>query len=145
MSKNKIPIVIGLYGYSSSGKTTLIERLIRELKIKGLRVSAVKQSGHPVSLDTEGKDTQRFARAGADPVVLTSTIETNVRFNRPLKIKEIIELIATIDAPDIVIIESARDEEIKKIRIGDIDLRKNTIWTYDGNFDNLLEKVLKGE
>ncbi len=145
MSKNKIPIVIGLYGYSSSGKTTLIERLIRELKIKGLRVSAVKQSGHPVSLDTEGKDTQRFARAGADPVVLTSTIETNVRFNRPLKIKEIIELIATIDAPDIVIIESARDEEIKKIRIGDIDLRKNTIWTYDGNFDNLIEKVMKGE
>lgn len=145
MSKKKNTIVIGFYGYSSSGKTTLIERLIRELKIKGLRVSAVKQSGHPVSLDTEGKDTQRFARAGADPVVLASTIETNVRFNRPLKIKEIIELIATIDAPDIVIIESARDEEIKKIRIGDIDLRKNTIWTYDGNFDNLLEKVLKGE
>ena len=78
----KKPIIVGFYGYSNSGKTTLIERLIQELVSRGKKVSAIKQSGHPVSLDTEGKDTHRFSKAGADPVILSSTIETNIMFNK---------------------------------------------------------------
>ena len=138
------PIIVGFYGYSNSGKTTLIERLIQELVSRGKKVSAIKQSGHPVGLDIEGKDTHRFSKAGADPVILSSTIITSIIFNKPLEINEIIELIATINSPNIIIIESARDTEIMKIRIGDIDIRENTVWTYDGNFDKLIEKILNG-
>jgi len=141
----KEPIIIGFYGYSNSGKTTLIERLIKELILRGKKVSAIKQSGHPVRLDTEGKDTDRFSKAGADPVILSSTIETNINFNKTLEINEIIQLITTINKPDIIIIESARDTGILKVRIGDIDIRENTIWTYDGNFDGLINKILKGK
>jgi len=140
----KKPIVVGFYGYSNSGKTTLIERLIRELMSRGKKISAIKQSKHPVSLDIEGKDTYRFSKAGADPVILSSTVETNVLFNRPLEINEIIELITTINKPDIIIIESARDAAIMKIRVGDIDMRENTVWTYEGNFELLIEKILSG-
>jgi molybdopterin-guanine dinucleotide biosynthesis protein B len=140
----KKPIVLGFYGYSNSGKTTLIEKLIRELTSKGKKVSAIKQSGHPVSMDTEGKDTYRFSMAGANPVVLSSSIETTIKFYEPLEINEIIKLITTINKPDIIIIESARDAEIRKIRVGDIELRKNTIWTYNGNFEELVEKIFNG-
>ena len=144
MSIKKKPIVVGFYGFSNSGKTTLIERLILELVSRGNNVSAIKQSGHPVSLDTEGKDTHRFSKAGADPVILTSTVATNVMFNKPLETKEIIDLIATMNKPDIIIIESARDAAVMKIRIGDIEIRENTIWTYDGNFELLIDKILNG-
>ncbi len=140
----KKPVIVGFYGYSNSGKTTLVERLIREFVSKGKKVSAIKQSGHPVSMDTEGKDTQRFSKAGAQPVILASTIETDFIFNKPLVLQEIIELITTIDQPDIILIESVRDAEILKIRIGDIEIRENTIWTYDGNFDKLIEKIING-
>lgn len=140
----KKPIIVGFYGYSNSGKTTLIERLIQELVSRGKKISAIKQSGHPISMDIEGKDTHRFTKAGADPVILSSTIETNFIFKSPLAINEIIKLITTINKPDIIIIESARDAAIEKIRIGDIDIRENTIWTYDGNFEVLIEKILDG-
>ena len=144
MSIKKKPLVVGFYGFSNSGKTTLIERLIQELVSRGNNVSAIKQSGHPVSLDLEGKDTHRFSKAGADPVILSSTIATNVMFNKPLETNEIIDLIATINKPDIIIIESVRDKDIMKIRIGDIEIREKTIWTYDGNFELLIEKILNG-
>ena len=140
----KKPIVVGFYGYSNSGKTTLIERLIKELVSRGNKVSAIKQSGHAVSLDIEGKDTHRFSKAGADPVILSSTIETDIMVHKPLEINEILELIATINKPDLIIIESAKDTETHKIRVGDIEIRENTIWTYDGNFELLIEKILNG-
>jgi len=138
----KKPIVVGFYGFSNSGKTTLIERLIQDLVSRGKKVSAIKQSGHPVSMDTEGKDTHRFSKIGADPVVLSSLIETNIKFNEPLEINEIIVIITKIIGPDIIIIESSHDKEIKKIRVGDIEIRENTIWTFNGNFEELIEKVL---
>jgi molybdopterin-guanine dinucleotide biosynthesis protein B len=136
--------VVGFYGYSDSGKTTLIEKVIKELSFRGRKVSAIKQSGHPVSMDSEGKDTYRFSKAGANPVVLSSSIETTIKFNKPLEINEIIELITSTNKPDIIIIESARDTEIRKIRVGDIELRENTIWTYNGNFEELIEKIVNG-
>jgi molybdopterin-guanine dinucleotide biosynthesis protein B len=136
------PIAVGFYGYSDRGKTTLIEKLIKELTLKGKKVSAIKQSGHPVSMDSEGKDTFRFSKAGANPVVLSSLIETTIKFKNPLETDEIIALITTINNPDIIIIESARDTKIRKIRIGDIELRDNTIWTYNGNFEELVNKIL---
>ncbi len=140
----KKPVIVGFYGYSNSGKTTLIERLIRELGSRGKRVAAVKQSAHPVSMDSEGKDTQRFSAAGAELVVLSSAIETNFKFNKELDMDAILEMATSLNHPDIIIIESARDAKIRKIRIGDIELRENTFWTYNGNFEELLEKIMNG-
>ena len=140
----KKPVIVGLYGYSNSGKTTLLERLIRELCGRGMKIAAIKQSAHPVSMDSEGKDTFRFTKAGANPVVLSSEIETNIKFNKSLGIDELIKIISSINKPDLIIIESARDTKIRKIRIGDIELRENTFWTYSGNFDELVEKILNG-
>jgi molybdopterin-guanine dinucleotide biosynthesis protein MobB len=64
--------VIAVVGPSESGKTRLIVRLIGELKGRGLRISAIKRCGHGFSLDTEGKDTADFTRAGAGGVAMVS-------------------------------------------------------------------------
>ena len=63
---------VAVVGFSESGKTRLIVRIIRELKSRGLRVAAVKRCAHGFTLDTEGKDTSEFGRAGADGVAMVS-------------------------------------------------------------------------
>jgi len=67
-----MPPVVCIVGRSGAGKTMLLEKLIPELKRRGYRVAAVKHTGHDPDLDTEGKDSWRYARAGADCTVLSS-------------------------------------------------------------------------
>jgi molybdopterin-guanine dinucleotide biosynthesis protein B len=55
---------------SNSGKTTLIEKLVRILKDRGLRVAVIKHASKGFELDRPGKDSWRFRKAGADAVML---------------------------------------------------------------------------
>lgn len=57
--------VISIVGHSGSGKTTLVEKLIRELCVRGVKVATIKHAHHNVELDTPGKDSWRYTQAGA--------------------------------------------------------------------------------
>lgn len=57
--------IISIVGTSSSGKTTLLEGIIVELKRRGYKVAIVKHSHHADDLDTADKDTWRFTKAGS--------------------------------------------------------------------------------
>ena len=57
--------VISIVGHSGSGKTTLVEKLIRELCVRGVKVATIKHAHHKVELDTPGKDSYRYKDAGA--------------------------------------------------------------------------------
>ncbi len=92
--------VLSIIGKSKSGKTTLIEKLIRELKRRGYRVGTVKHHFHPgFEIDQPGKDTWRHAQAGSDVVVLAAPdkIATIRRLERELELDEIIESIPDVD------------------------------------------------
>jgi molybdopterin-guanine dinucleotide biosynthesis protein MobB len=67
--------VVSVVGRSNTGKTTLLEGLLPALKGAGLRVAVVKHHHHTSSFDTPGKDTFRFAEAGADLVVGVSPVQ----------------------------------------------------------------------
>jgi molybdopterin-guanine dinucleotide biosynthesis adapter protein len=67
-----IPI-LSVVGRSDSGKTTLLEKLIRELSARGRRIGTVKHHYHgPVAVDVPGKDSWRHRQAGAAAVALVS-------------------------------------------------------------------------
>jgi len=66
-----IPIV-SIVGKSDSGKTTLIEKLVRELKSRGFRVATIKHDAHSFEIDCEGKDSWRHKQAGAALTVISS-------------------------------------------------------------------------
>jgi len=68
--------VIAVLGGKESGKTTTIEVLTRELTRRGYKVAAVKHIPEKdFTIDTAGKDTWRFAEAGAKTVVSVSPKE----------------------------------------------------------------------
>lgn len=64
--------IISIVGKSESGKTTLIEKLIPELKKRGHRVGTIKHATHGFEIDREGKDSFRHKAAGADTVIVAS-------------------------------------------------------------------------
>ncbi len=64
--------IISFIGKSSSGKTTLLEKVIAELKKRGHKVAIVKHSPHQHELDTTQKDTWRFTRAGSELSIINS-------------------------------------------------------------------------
>jgi molybdopterin-guanine dinucleotide biosynthesis protein MobB len=66
-----IPI-LSIVGTSDSGKTTLIEKLVPELKRRGWRVATVKHDVHGFDVDHEGKDSWRHREAGANVVLISS-------------------------------------------------------------------------
>jgi molybdopterin-guanine dinucleotide biosynthesis protein B len=53
VSRGRIVCVVGHKGV---GKTTLIERLVPELKARGYRVGTVKRPPHHFAFDVPGKD-----------------------------------------------------------------------------------------
>ncbi len=64
--------IISIVGKSESGKTTLIEKLIPELKKRGYRIGTVKHALHGFEIDRKGKDSFRHKEAGADTVIVIS-------------------------------------------------------------------------
>lgn len=72
------PPVISIVSKKRSGKTTLLEKLIPELKRRGYRVGTVKHDIHGFDIDHEGKDTWRHKQAGAEAVVISSPWKLSV-------------------------------------------------------------------
>jgi molybdopterin-guanine dinucleotide biosynthesis protein B len=111
------PFVLGFYGESDSGKTTLLVDLVHRLINEGLTVATVKQTDKSHGIDTQGKDTWKHAKAGAHLVVFSSTTETDYLLQHHQTTKQILHTINHFVPCDIVLIEGARDDAIPKIRL----------------------------
>lgn len=138
-------MILGIYGESKSGKTTLVEKLIKALKEKGYRVSSVKKIHiQDFTIDTEGKDTWKHSKAGAQVVVAQSQNETTFLVNRNMAPKDIFYFIEKITEFDLVIVEGYWDDDNPKIVVGGIEEKPNTVFRYGNNFDEVLGYVLEG-
>ena len=74
----KMPIV-AVVGSKKSGKTTAIETLVKGLTKRGYKVATVKHIPETdFTIDTEGKDTWRHAKAGASTVLSVAPNELTV-------------------------------------------------------------------
>ena len=112
------PLIISIVGKSDSGKTTLILKLIPELKKRGYRIAVAKHCPHGFDLDIEEKDSWKFTRAGGDGILLTSASSLALLRpeENPLNIKE--RLRNYFSDIDIVLMEGYNDESgIRKIEI----------------------------
>lgn len=92
----RLPVVT-FTAYSDSGKTTCLEKLIPCLREAGLRVAVIKHDGHDFQADSEGKDSWRFARAGAEVVAVASKQKAAIFQYRPTPLDELLSQIRDVD------------------------------------------------
>lgn len=89
--------VYSVVAYSEAGKTTLLEKLVPLLKVRGLRVAVVKHDAHEFHVDKEGKDSWRMTKAGADVSAVCSGSHAAIMENRSLSPEEMIGRIRDVD------------------------------------------------
>ena len=65
--------IICIVGSSGVGKTFFIEKLVPELKRRGLKIATIKHDIHDrFEMDKPGKDSWRFKKAGASVSIISS-------------------------------------------------------------------------
>ncbi len=106
--------VISLVAYSGSGKTSFLEKLIPELKKRGLRVAVVKHDAHDFDIDRDGKDSARISKAGADVTAIVSASRAAIMENRSVDFAEIVSRIKDVD---LIITEGGKHENWPKIML----------------------------
>ena len=67
-----MPPIVSIVGKSKSGKTTLMEGLIRELKSRGYRVGTIKHTPQGMTFDEPDKDSWCHIQAGSEATVISS-------------------------------------------------------------------------
>jgi len=137
------PAVIGVYGTSNTGKTLLIEKIVKKLSPEGYKIATIKQTDKHMSLDTPKKDTWRHHKAGAYVVVFSSKSETDFLVHTPLQTSEIIRIISGIGCYDLILVEGANDPQVVKIQLGNGPKRDNTIVSYHDNFNEVINMIKK--
>lgn len=117
--------VISIVGWSNTGKTTFIEKLIGELKKRGYRVGTIKHHHGKVELDKPGKDTYRHAQAGADAVVIASPEKVGMirKTDKEWSLQMLVELLKDMD---IIITEGFKKENAPQIEVYRHDLFNKT-------------------
>ena len=113
MTKNN-KILLGFSGFSGSGKTTWIEKLIPIFREKGLAVAVIKHDAHDFEIDREGKDTWRFREAGADRVYISSATKSARMSRRCYSLEE---MITESGEADIILVEGYKHAAIPRIGV----------------------------
>lgn len=112
-----MPPIVCIVGKSDSGKTTFLERLIPELKCRGLRLAVIKHHSHgDLDIDIPGKDTWRFSAAGSDQVWIISPnrLAQFVRLAQPVSLEEVA---AGITGVDLILTEGFKRSHQPKIEV----------------------------
>ena len=108
--------IFSITGWKNSGKTTLTERLVREMTARGLRVATIKHAHHNFDIDHEGTDSYRHRAAGAHEVAIVSgkrwalTHELGGEDEPQME-----DILARLSPCDIVLVEGYKAEAHPKI------------------------------
>ena len=124
--------IIGVVGWKDTGKTTLIEKLIKEFNNRNLTVSTIKNSHHNFSVDRQGTDSFRHFNAGAKETILGSEKKW-IKFSRQISISKsnLAFLLEQIIPVDIVIVEGFKSSGHKKVEVVDSMSERKPLYETD--------------
>ncbi len=125
---SRLPPIVCFAAPSGTGKTTLIEGVVRALVARGYRVGVLKSDAHRLILDTPGKDSWRFRAAGAEAALVVGSEALGLfatTEGRP-------SLVALVDrhlpSVDIVLGEGFRRSGLPSIRVLRAGARTDADW-----------------
>lgn len=109
--------VVAFVAKSGTGKTTMLEKVIRVLKIRGYRVGAIKHDAHRFDIDKPGKDSHRITAAGTDTMLICSP-EKLALVKQHAVAPSVEELLETyFQDVDIVLTEGFKKSSLPKIEL----------------------------
>jgi len=98
--------IVAVIGSKSSGKTTIVETLVKQLTKEGYNVATVKHIPEKdFSIDTEGKDTWRHAKAGAKKVISIAPNEVAIIHKVKTEKLTLEDIVQHCQEADVIILE----------------------------------------
>ncbi|MDQ0162991.1 molybdopterin-guanine dinucleotide biosynthesis protein B [Bacillus alveayuensis] len=109
-------IILQVVGYQNSGKTTLIEKLVREFTNRGVKVGTLKHHGHGGKPELPKKDSTRHWEAGAlvSAVEGDGTLFLTAATHNSCNLSKLIELYRHFEI-DLLLIEGFKNSPYPKI------------------------------
>jgi molybdopterin-guanine dinucleotide biosynthesis protein B len=124
--------VLGFAGWSGSGKTVLIERIIPVLTGRGLEISLIKRAHHEFDVDVPGKDSYRHRRAGCREVLVSSGVRwAHMHELRGAPEQTLQQLVDRISPCDLLLVEGFKREPIPKIEVFRRENAKEALHPHD--------------
>lgn len=102
--RTDIPIVCFVAARSGTGKTTFLEKLIKEIVSKGYDVGTIKSDAHGFEMDKPGKDSWRFAQAGSKATAIIGPDKFALIQKTTVK-RDLEEVAALMEDVDIILVE----------------------------------------
>ncbi|VVB91224.1 putative molybdopterin synthase [uncultured archaeon] len=130
--------IISVVGYKKTGKTALVERIVKALKKYG-SVGTVKHL-HEHRINTPGTDTWKHMQAGAD-VVIGVTPDELVKFSRDNDLTTALDELADAGM-DFGVVEGFKDSPLPKIALGDVTA-PNIIMRLDKPENADIDEIIK--
>lgn len=123
---------------SGTGKTTLLEQVIVELKSRGYRIGVIKHDAHQFEIDHPGKDSHRLTEAGADTMLISSSEKLAVVKQHDVS-PPIETLISTyFSDTDVVLTEGFKKSGLPKIEVHRAELGDELLCRGENNDLGLL-------
>ena len=122
------PKTVSVTGFKNSGKTRVVETLVKELSSRGYKVGTLKHTADDIILDSPGKDTSRHREAGSVATGILQENTTALFLDQKVTLHQAAEKLGAIDYLIIEgfktvdtharIIVPREDEEVEKLDNG---------------------------
>ncbi len=121
--------IFGIAGHSGMGKTTLLERLVPELGVRGLVVSLIKHSHKRIDIDRPGKDSYRLRESGCKEVLLLGQDRWALMHElRGADEPPLDYLLARLQRCDLVLVEGFKNGSLPKLEVWRAALARPLLW-----------------
>ncbi len=133
--------IITVVGFSDAGKTTMIEKLLPELKRRGYRVGTIKHAHHGFAIDREGKDSWRHQQAGADVTAVAGPDKVAMVVNTPIERLEDARRMISGVGVDLIIAEGFKSARMPKVEVLRHAVHANPLFLEDPDLFALVTDV----
>jgi molybdopterin-guanine dinucleotide biosynthesis protein B len=111
-----MPPIVAIVGNSESGKTTLVVKLIGELKSRGYRVATVKHAPQETDFDRPGTDSWRHIQAGSEATIVSG--QDQLFLVKPTSGATLDDVAALLGEDyDIILAEGFKVSDVPKIEV----------------------------
>tara|TARA_B100000989_G_scaffold48161_1_gene31408 strand:- start:1650 stop:2162 length:513 start_codon:yes stop_codon:yes gene_type:complete len=137
--------VFGIVGWSGSGKTDIVCRLIDYYRKKNICVSSVKHTHHNFDIDKKGKDSFKQMISGSNEVVIYNEKKwamVSALQKKKIKLEEILDKFSK--KTEIILVEGLKTSKFPKIEVYYSKIKKPLLFPNDKNIKAVVsDKITK--